>query len=123
MLLGAGICRLNPKISHCKQLEPVYTALAEELKSIPNIVIAKMDGTENDLPLDSPYQVQGFPTLFLLNSSLKLYKAETNEVVDFDESRDLEGLKKFLKAKAVHGSEIKEDSAQKESVSDDRDEL
>uniref|UniRef100_A0A8C9XYJ7 protein disulfide-isomerase n=1 Tax=Sander lucioperca TaxID=283035 RepID=A0A8C9XYJ7_SANLU len=42
---------------HCKKLEPVYRELAETLISDPNIVIAKMNAADNDVPLG--YDVQG----------------------------------------------------------------
>ena len=79
-----------------------------------------MDGTENDLPLDSPYQIEGFPTL-------KLYKAQDNEIVDFEGPRDLSGLLAFLKANAVNGADIPDidtaDASDVELDKDDHDEL
>lgn len=90
-----------PWCGHCKKLTPVYTELAKFLAPVSTITIAKMDGTENDLPLDSPYQIEGFPTI-------KLYKAKDNKIVDFEGSRDLEGMLLFLKAHAVHGADIPE---------------
>lgn len=39
-----------PWCGHCKRLAPIYEELAEQLSSIPSIVIAKMDSIDNDLP-------------------------------------------------------------------------
>ncbi|CAF0944956.1 unnamed protein product [Adineta steineri] len=51
-----------PWCGHCKSLAPKYDELAKKLKKESNIVIAKMDATENDVP--SQYDVQGFPTIY-----------------------------------------------------------
>lgn len=37
-----------PWCGHCQSLEPEYNLLAESLKNISSIVIAKMDGTKNE---------------------------------------------------------------------------
>jgi len=51
-----------PWCGHCKSLAPKYDELAKKLNKESNIVIAKMDATENDVP--SQYEVQGFPTIY-----------------------------------------------------------
>ncbi len=37
-----------PWCGHCRHMEPEYNHLAEVLRDIPSIVIAKMDGTKNE---------------------------------------------------------------------------
>ncbi|XP_013389396.1 LOW QUALITY PROTEIN: protein disulfide-isomerase A3-like [Lingula anatina] len=73
-----------PWCGHCKTLAPKYEELAEKLKDEPNIVIAKMDATANDVP--SPYEVRGFPTLYFApkgsKSNPKKYESG-REVDDF----------------------------------------
>ncbi|KAJ3037567.1 protein disulfide-isomerase precursor [Rhizophlyctis rosea] len=98
-----------PWCGHCKRLAPIWEELGDKFKSIDGIVIAKMDATENDLPADAPFQIQGFPTL-------KLIKAETNEVVNYEGDRSLESLAKFLKENAVHGEEVEVEVEEKEEV-------
>ena len=89
-----------PWCGHCKKLAPIYDELAEKLQeSSKNIVIAKMDGTTNDIPPSAGIEVQGFPHIVLV-------KAKTNEKVPYSGDRTLEGFLAFLNANAVHGDEV-----------------
>ena len=49
-----------PWCGHCKKLEPIYKKLAKRFKKVDSVVIAKMDGTENE---HSDIEVKGFPTI------------------------------------------------------------
>lgn len=73
---------------------PIYDQLGEAYKSNENIVIAKMEVIDNDLPYKAGFEVTGFPTI-------KLFKANTNEIVDFEGDRTVDGFVEFLKANAV----------------------
>merc|ERR1711997_213177 len=75
-----------PWCGHCKQLTPIWDELGEKYKDHESIVIAKMDSTANEL---EEVKVQGFPTI-------KLFKKGTNEIVDFNGDRTVEGFSKFL---------------------------
>ena len=68
---------MTVRCGHCKKLTPIWDTLASQLGKNSGILIAKMDNTENDLPSDTPFKVEGFPTL-------KLYKANTNTIVDYE---------------------------------------
>merc|ERR1739847_77428 len=67
-----------PWCGHCKALEPTYNEL----------VIAKLDGTANDI-MDDRFEVRGFPTLFFVNSEGKVTKyteaCEKDPMKDFIE--------------------------------------
>lgn len=79
-----------PWCGHCKRLAPVWEQLGEAAaKQAPNLVIAKMDGTENDIPEEAGFDVSGFPTL-------KFFKADTNELIDYDGDRSIEDLTDFI---------------------------
>ena len=49
-----------PWCGHCKKLEPIYNELGEAFANADDVVIAKMDGTENEV---EGLAVKGFPTL------------------------------------------------------------
>jgi len=48
-----------PWCGHCKSLAPKFDKLGESFKETDTIVVAKIDATENDTPVD----IRGFPTL------------------------------------------------------------
>lgn len=97
-----------PWCGHCKALAPKYSELADLLLAHDDIVIAKMDGTTNE---HSSINIEGFP-------SIKLFKTETNEVVDFDGERTVKGMVEFLEkqtGKDLGSSSIKnEEPSQQE---------
>merc|ERR1712241_1520356 len=95
-----------PWCGHCKQLAPTWEKLGEKYKDSEDVVIAKMDSTANEV---EDIKVQGFPTI-------KLFKKETNEVIDFAGERTLEGMKKFIESGGKDGA-----SAEPEEGDDEED--
>lgn len=82
-----------PWCGHCKKLESKYIELAEQLASDPNIVVAKMDATANDVP--APYDVPGYPTIYLAP------KGNKNEPKRYDGAREVKDILNFLKREAT----------------------
>eukprot|EP01069_Polyplicarium_translucidae_P002207 Polyplicarium_translucidae@DN1954_c0_g1_i1.p1 len=78
-----------PWCGHCKKLAPIYKEFAEAMAENTHVVVAKMDGTTNESPVDG-FEWQGFPTLFFV-------KAGETEPMLFDGARTLEGLTTFMK--------------------------
>ena len=50
---------MAPWCGHCKKLAPEYEKVGTAFKDVDNVVVAKIDATENDTPED----IKGFPTL------------------------------------------------------------
>lgn len=88
-----------PWCGHCKALSPIYDQLGEKFKDDDNIVIAKMDAASNEL---EHTRVNSYPTI-------KLYKKETNEAVEYNGERTLEGLSKFIETNGDYGRAAPDD--------------
>lgn len=88
-----------PWCGHCKALAPVYDQLGEKYKDHETIVVAKMDAASNEL---EHTRVNSYPTI-------KLYKRETNEAVEYNGERTLEGLTKFLETNGDYGRAAPDD--------------
>lgn len=97
-----------PWCGHCQQLAPIYEKLGEKYKDNDKLIIAKMDATANEL---EDVKVASFPTI-------TLYKKETNEAVEYNGERTLEGLSKFVESGGEY-SEAPTDEAQEEDEDDD----
>lgn len=101
-----------PWCGHCKHLEPIYAELGEKMADRDDIVIAKMDATANEL---EHTKVPSFPTI-------KLYKKGTNEVIEYNGERTLEGLTKFLETDGEFGKAPTEDTTEEQEKAEDDDE-
>ncbi|XP_065561152.1 probable protein disulfide-isomerase A4 isoform X1 [Artemia franciscana] len=77
-----------PWCGHCKALEPVYKKLALKMSN-ENLIIAKYDGSANDIP---PLfgQIKGYPTIFFIPA----FKKE--EFVIYDGPKNYTDLKEFI---------------------------
>lgn len=81
-----------PWCGHCKSLEPEFNKVAKEIneKNLEDsLMLAKLDGTENDSPLDD-FEWQGFPTLWYI-------KAGSDKPMNYNGGRNAEGIWKFVK--------------------------
>ncbi|KAF9387038.1 hypothetical protein CPB97_003035 [Podila verticillata] len=89
-----------PWCGHCKNLAPTYESVAQDFLSEKNVVIAKVDATE-EKGLGDKYEIQGFPTIkfFAADGSVENYEGGRSErdFVDFinkkvGTARDVGGL-------------------------------
>uniref|UniRef100_A0A672MRW6 Protein disulfide-isomerase n=1 Tax=Sinocyclocheilus grahami TaxID=75366 RepID=A0A672MRW6_SINGR len=96
-----------PWCGHCQQLAPIWDELGEKYKDHENIVIAKMDATENDV---ENVTIQGFP-------SIKFFPAGAEKkIVDYNGNRDLETFSKFLDNGGVLPEEESKDDDEDEEL-------
>lgn len=85
-----------PWCGHCKQLTPIYEQLGEKYQGKPDIVIAKMDATVNEI---EDMKIQSFPTI-------KLFPKDSDEVIDYQGERTLDGLTKFIDSEGREGGKM-----------------
>eukprot|EP00730_Choanoeca_flexa_P002236 TRINITY_DN10966_c0_g1_i2.p1 TRINITY_DN10966_c0_g1~~TRINITY_DN10966_c0_g1_i2.p1 ORF type:complete len:464 (+),score=190.02 TRINITY_DN10966_c0_g1_i2:26-1417(+) len=77
-----------PWCGHCKKLEPIYNKLGKHYAENDDIVIAKMDGTGNEV---DGLNVRGFPTIKFYPKGPK-----DNSGEDYKGGRELDDFIKFL---------------------------
>ncbi|CAF1031322.1 unnamed protein product [Rotaria magnacalcarata] len=100
---------IAPWCGHCKQLAPIYEQLGEKYKDNADILIAKMDATANEL---EDIKVQSFPTI-------KLFPKDSDEVIDYQGERTLEGLSKFVESNGKEAGNIPEETAEQTEEADE----
>jgi len=83
-----------PWCGHCKKLAPAYEELANSLKNVENVVIAKMDATVNDSP-HPKYQAKGYPTILFAPAGNK------ENPISYSGERDVKSFTEWLKKNAA----------------------
>ena len=76
-----------PWCGHCKKLAPIWDELAELVKDMPDLVIAKFDATTNEV---KGLSIKGYPML-------KFYPKDNKTGVDFEGGRELDDFVQYLK--------------------------
>jgi len=110
-----------PWCGHCKQLAPIWDSLGEKFADREDIVIAKMDSTANEV---ADVKIQSFPTL-------KFFPKGSQEIIDYNGDRTLEGFTRFLESDGKDGAgpseeeveEVEEEEEDEESEDIPKDEL
>ncbi|KAK8966703.1 Protein disulfide-isomerase [Platanthera guangdongensis] len=69
-----------PWCGHCKKLAPILEEVAVSFQHDDDVIIAKMDATENDVP--SEFEVQGYPTIYFSSANGKLLKYEEGRTAE-----------------------------------------
>jgi len=105
-----------PWCGHCKKLDPEYKKVAKKVskEGFSDIIrIAKMDGTENDSPVDT-ISWSGFPTMYYI-------KAGNDTPEKYEGPRDAKGIWKWLKKNHSKASEITDKLAAKKKAKESGD--
>ncbi|KAK9502339.1 hypothetical protein O3M35_011129 [Rhynocoris fuscipes] len=74
-----------PWCGQCRLMAPMYNQLGKMYRHREDIVIAKYDGSKNELPV----YITGYPTL-------KLFRKGDNRVIDYTGPRKLRNLMAFI---------------------------
>ncbi|KAI8006868.1 hypothetical protein LOK49_LG07G00259 [Camellia lanceoleosa] len=82
-----------PWCDHCKNLATILDEVGVSFESDANVVIAKIDATANDVPIDI-FDVKGYPTLYvrsaggnLLQYNGKLTKKDTIDFIQKNQDK------------------------------------
>jgi len=77
-----------PWCGHCRKFEPVYVELASKLASVPSLLVAKIDATQNDV---EGIDITGFPTVYLYRTGKK------DQPLTYEGERDTASMVQWLK--------------------------
>merc|ERR1712107_61482 len=100
-----------PWCGHCKAVAPIWDELGQKYSEKGDLVIAKLDSTKNEI---EGVDIEGFPTI-------KMFKKETNEEVEYVGKKDLETMVKFIETGEQEEAEEEEDYD--EDYDDDEEEI
>lgn len=79
---------------HCKRLKPIWDSLGDHFADVKDqLVIAKLEAQENDIPASAPFRISGFPTL-------KFKPAGSQEFLEYTGDRELESLIAYVEEHA-----------------------
>jgi len=88
-----------PWCGHCKAVAPIWDELGQKYSEKGDLVIAKLDSTKNEI---EGVDIEGFPTI-------KMFKKETNEEIEYVGKKDLETMVKFLETGEQEEAEEEEE--------------
>ncbi|KAI3462416.1 hypothetical protein Pfo_019079 [Paulownia fortunei] len=107
-----------PWCGHCKQLAPILDEVSISFEKDPDVIIAKLDATANDVPSNT-FDVQGYPTVYFRSASGNVLQYEgertKEDIIDFiQNNRD-----KPAQSTSAKPESTKSESANTKSVKDE----
>jgi len=104
-----------PWCGHCQKLAPILDEVALSFQSDSSVIIAKLDATANDIPIDT-FDVKGFPTIY--------FRSASGNVVVYEGDRTKEDFISFIeknseKKTTSHVEEEKPSSKVEETATKD----
>ncbi|KAG6415411.1 hypothetical protein SASPL_122822 [Salvia splendens] len=100
-----------PWCGHCQSLEPTYNKLANHLRGVESLVVAKMDGTTNEHPRA---KAEGYPTILFFPAGKK-----SADPIPVESERTVVAFYKFIKKHASIPFKLPKPSSSPASSSDD----
>lgn len=99
-----------PWCGHCKKLTPIYEEVAKKYRAFDDLIIAKVDSTENEI---EGIAIQGFPTL-------KFFKRGNKTPIEYSSGRDAESFSKFLLENVEGLKEFTESADKSETATEEK---
>eukprot|EP00252_Welwitschia_mirabilis_P015660 TRINITY_DN3464_c0_g2_i1.p1 TRINITY_DN3464_c0_g2~~TRINITY_DN3464_c0_g2_i1.p1 ORF type:complete len:525 (-),score=113.95 TRINITY_DN3464_c0_g2_i1:221-1729(-) len=96
-----------PWCGHCKKLAPTLEEVAIYFQNDSDVVIAKLDATENDIPT-KVFDIKGYPTLYMISASGKMEQ--------YDGERTKEDIIDFINKHRLHRDASSQTEAKKDEL-------
>jgi len=106
-----------PWCEHSHQLAHTWLRLANKFKANPDVVIAKIDATKNDIP--GFKFIGAYPTMLFFPKFDPLKGGD--KVVDYSGDREVEAMEKFVKSNGADVSEPVDEEFDEEDIEEDGD--
>ncbi|KAL9665435.1 hypothetical protein QQ045_020855 [Rhodiola kirilowii] len=99
-----------PWCGHCQKVAPILDEVAIHFEKDPNVMIVKLDATQNDVP-QKTFHVKAFPTLY--------YKSSSGKIMLYEGDRSKEDFISFIEKHRDENDDGSISSKEEEAVKDE----